>query len=162
MVPDFFTKKASLSYLPNGDWSRRDRIEVWVPNAVQHVNKAQIVSAVSEALCHILAGSKMTVYPRHRWTRADAAFDEFCLLEGIHGLASLVFPQWSRAVGAVKAKASLPVSNPGEDDGVEPRDNQEEELLAIAGEPHVADPSFVHVEEPAAVGSAAAGGRFSL
>ena len=112
-------KKALLLTLPNGDWRRRDRIEIYLPEAIE-VDRHRITSIVADSLAVLLAGCNMTVYPRHRWTKADRALDEVCLLEGIHGLGSMAWPVWSEefkrqpaAAPAVPNADPLAVPQPG-------------------------------------------------
>ena len=102
--PRLLQRKAALLCLPNGDWRRRDRIEVWIPARVTDVDEGQIISAVTASLERVLAGCKFTLYPRHRWTKCDEALNEICLLEGVHGLASSTFPSWAQEVSKATSK----------------------------------------------------------
>lgn len=112
--PRLLQRKAMLMALPNGDWRRRDRIEVWVPNVGVEYDHSQIAESVAASLLAVLAGCQFTVYPRHRWTRSDEAFDEFILLEGIHGLASAAFGPWAAEVaGRGSSAGAQGVSAPG-------------------------------------------------
>lgn len=84
-------RRATLLLLRNGDWRRRDRVEVFVlPSAT--VDRDQIVSVVSNALVSVFCSTRMTVLMRSRWAGFDTSFDEVCLLDGIHGLMSTVLP----------------------------------------------------------------------
>jgi len=103
--PRLLNRRMSLIMLPNGDWTRRDRVEVWVPAHIDGVDEAQVLAAVTRSLEDVLCSSRFTIYPRHRWTNGDVAFSEFCLLEGIHGLASATYPAFSLEVGSRKQKA---------------------------------------------------------
>ena len=95
-------KRAAL-HLPNGDWRRRDLIDVWLPPGLV-VNEDRIKDVLASSLVAILARCKLTVYPMHRWTGADAAFDEVLLMEGVHGLASLTWPHWAKEAGKPPTK----------------------------------------------------------
>ena len=105
-------KRAALATLPNGDWRRRDAIEVYVPVGAV-IDEGRIKHVVASSLTSILCNSKLTVYPRHRWTKGDVAFDEVILMEGIHGVASAVWPLWAKDVGRI-GPAKAPVARPAE------------------------------------------------
>jgi len=94
-------RRLALVTLPNGDWRRQDCVEVYLPEGVD-CDVEQIMVVVSQALVCVLAGASFTVYPRHRWTRADESFDQVCLLEGIHGLASATFPIWAASLSSAR------------------------------------------------------------
>lgn len=87
-------KRLALMTLPNGNWARHDRIEVFVPPGLAY-DRERIAAVVADSLEAVLVPGAFRVYPRNRWTQVDLAFDEFCLLEGVHGLASVVYPLWA-------------------------------------------------------------------
>ncbi|CAK0909909.1 unnamed protein product, partial [Prorocentrum cordatum] len=85
----------SLAYLPNGDWRKRDCVEVYLPENATY-DEDYVKEVISESLTRCLVGARFTVYNRSKWTRSDSAWDEFCLLEGCHGLASAAWERWCR------------------------------------------------------------------
>lgn len=98
-------RRLALWCLPNGDWRSQGVVEVYVPMHAE-VNRAALVETVASSLCAVLLPGKFQVYPRTRWTRSDTAFDEFCLLEAVHGLASAIFPRWRALATTRSAKAA--------------------------------------------------------
>lgn len=102
--PKLLQRHVALACLPNGDWRLRDVVEVHLPEAVD-VTKERIADLVADAVQVVLAGRQIKLYPRHRWTGIDDALDQMCLLEGIHGLASAVYPLWAAFVTATAASS---------------------------------------------------------
>lgn len=99
-------KRLYLSRLPNGDWRKREVVEVYVPEHVS-VDRSRIAEVVGDALQQCVAGAHLTTYPRHRWTKADRALDDCIMLDAIHGLLSAVFPLWCRECGAIGASSGI-------------------------------------------------------
>ena len=81
-----------LLRLPNGDWQRRDKIEVYVA-PLTDVDEAKLRKQVVTALLMCLGGRAFRVYPRHRWIGADAALDQVGICLAIHSLASQTYSQ---------------------------------------------------------------------
>ena len=79
-----------LSMLPNGDWRRRDAVEVYVAPAVD-INADQLTDQVVQGLVVALSGRVFTTYPQSRWIGCDVAVDEVGLCEAVHGLLSLTY-----------------------------------------------------------------------
>ena len=52
----------------------------------------------------VLAGSKFRGYPRERWTGADLAMNDVCLLESVHSLGSQT---WARYCATQSASGDL-------------------------------------------------------
>lgn len=94
------SRRLSLELLPNGDWRKRGVVEVYIPENVP-CDHERIREVVSSAIHQSLASCHMTVFPRHRWTNGDKAFDNFILLEALHGLVSAVWQRFCLAVGQV-------------------------------------------------------------
>ena len=65
------------------------------------VDRDRIALVVSSAIHRCLASRQMTIYPRHRWTRGDQAWDDFIMLEAVHGLVSAVWLQFCVEVGQI-------------------------------------------------------------
>ena len=106
--PRLLAKRLALHMLPNGDWRVKGMIQVFVPEHVAF-NRPRIVEVVSEGIQACLADTRPTVYPRHRWTRGDTAWDEFIMLESVHGLLSAVWPAWCMAVvGGGRRRVAAP------------------------------------------------------
>ena len=87
-------RRLSALTLPNGDWRVADEIQVYVPPGLEY-DAQQVASTVAWSLQQLVVPGQFTIFPRSRWTKDDVAFDEFCLLEGIHRLASIVYPLWA-------------------------------------------------------------------
>ena len=108
-------KRLALLTLPNGDWRLRDTVQVYVPAAAV-VDRDALAETIASSLNEVLLPGRFTLYPRNRWTKADEALDQFCLLEAVHGLASAVFPPWrelatikaAKAGGALRWPAPIP------------------------------------------------------
>ena len=109
-------RRLALWSLPNGDWTKRE-IDVWVPEGVD-INRERIVAIVSHSLQKVVSGVRMTVYPRHRWTRSDEAFDQFLLLEGLHQLASQTWQRFQAECCDAKAKGWVRAADAHLDPGV--------------------------------------------
>ena len=90
-------KLLALHALPNGDWRNPHKVECYLPMGAQP-NPDAIAAVIAKGLVQVAASSKYTMWPRHRWTKADRALDEICILEACHGLASATFPRWVHRV----------------------------------------------------------------
>ena len=79
-----------LRQLPNGDWTQKNRIEVYVaPEA--GVNLQELEDQVVEGLVSALSGKLFTVYSQSRWLGADLAVDEVGLCMAVHSLAQAAY-----------------------------------------------------------------------
>ena len=67
-------KQHLLAQLPNGNWARQDKIELWIPGGVEF-EEAKLYKDVGAVLLLCLAGRGFRVYPKHRWQGADIAVD---------------------------------------------------------------------------------------
>ena len=85
-------KRFLLSHFLNGDWRKKDCIEVFCPPGVQ-VDQESILANVTTAVLLSLSGSLFRLYPRHRWMGADTSLDQLGLCESVHGLASAAFKE---------------------------------------------------------------------
>lgn len=83
---------ACMDLLPNGDWRRSGCVEVFVANGISY-DHGRVASVVGAALRQSLTSTQMTPHPRSRWAKGDEAWNQFLLLEGIHGLLSTVWPE---------------------------------------------------------------------
>ena len=97
-------RRVLLMLLPNGDWRSR-RIEVFVDD-VSQLSAAEAERQLANGLVAALAGSTFQVYPRHRWTGADVAFDRCGLLEAVHGLGAGAYRHFLRLLGEAGAGRS--------------------------------------------------------
>ena len=94
-----------LCKLPNGLWSKKSVIEVFLPHDVgDGVSAGKMASVITSSLCYVLTGSKPHLFARHRWTGCDVAVEELGRLEGIHSLLSST---WARFMAA-HSTPSLP------------------------------------------------------
>ena len=80
-------KRALLLLLPNGNWRRTDRVEVYVAGTpFQGMSDESLRELVAQGLQFALAATPPSKYPRHRWTGADLAVDSMGLALAVHGL----------------------------------------------------------------------------
>ena len=112
--------------MPNGDWRREDRIEVWLPHGVQ-ADRQLVVNSVASGMTFALASRQFKLWPRHRWLGADVACDELGLLESCHRLLTTVFIKYCASFGGAKAQ-------------------QRDQLLCLPAEPHRMMVENVHPE----------------
>eukprot|EP00971_Amphidinium_carterae_P277982 5518161-Amphidinium_carterae.5 len=107
-------KQAILYSVLNGDWFNTAEIEFY-PGFLQKetVNdKEQVVNLVHAALCSTIAGSKPSLWPRSRWTGADASINSIAILEHVHGLLSLVYAKFAKM--NQRSKTSTFTSHPAQ------------------------------------------------
>lgn len=103
--PRLLARKLCLLQMANGDWRRKDEITVFLPDHAEY--DANVVKAtVAQAMRACLAGARPSTYPRHRWTGAEAAWSEWCLLEAVHGLGSAVWALYCQGPQAVASSAA--------------------------------------------------------
>ena len=93
-------KKYLLQRLPNGLWTRTDRVEVYVEPGIE-VDEAKLQRQVITTLLICLCSKSFQTYPRHRWLGADIACDQVGLAESIHGLASAAYLRMQHEAGDV-------------------------------------------------------------
>ena len=107
-----------LERLPNGDWRRRDKVEVCVAPGVE-VDVPSLKKQLTTALLLVLAGKNFRVYPKHRWVGCEVATDMVGLAEAVHGLAS-------RDTVSPLPKARPPQDRrpPGERPGLHPQEEK--------------------------------------
>ncbi|CAK0879157.1 unnamed protein product [Prorocentrum cordatum] len=82
-------KFVALNKFPNGDWRNRSNVEVYVPAFPDGVD-----------LDAHKAKYKTSLYPRDKWTGADACIDQFLSQELCHGLLTKAYPIWAKSMGA--------------------------------------------------------------
>ena len=107
-------KRLILSTLPNGDWQRRDVVEVYWTSP-GHVNVAALSNVISFTLVHVLAGTMFTVYPQHRWSGADLAIDQVSIIDACHGLLGRAFSRMMQTMGEHpddEQRSTAPVASP--------------------------------------------------
>eukprot|EP00971_Amphidinium_carterae_P147821 2930043-Amphidinium_carterae.5 len=98
-----------LSKLPNGLWSVRDEVQVFLPLELQgQVSKATVSKSVVAALTYVLTGTKPHLFPRHRWTGCDLAVEELGRLECVHYLLSATWGRFMASHSKVSTASSLP------------------------------------------------------
>ena len=98
-----------LSFLPNGDWRRRDVVQVFVdPSAVW--TKQGVAKQVAKGVCWALAGRHFQIFNRKRWTGCDEAIGQLGLLEACHGLLSRTYCRFLRQQGCPGLAATLATS----------------------------------------------------
>lgn len=103
-------KLMALHALPNGDWRNPARVECYLPVGATP-DAAAIADIMARGIIRVAAASKFTIFPRHRWTRADEAMDQLILLEACHSLASVVFPRWVRRVSQKSTAQQHPATS---------------------------------------------------
>ena len=101
-------KRCLLAKLANGDWQRKDIIQVFIPPGVDYAED-QILENLCTGLLLSLAGSLFSIYPRHRWLGADATVEQVGLCEAVHGLLSttLHLMLQSSMTSSVQAEAEV-------------------------------------------------------
>ena len=114
-------KKYLLQRLPNGLWTRTDRVEVYVEPGIE-VDEPKLQRQVITALLICLCSRSFQTHPRHRWLGADIACDQIGLAESIHGLASAAYLRMQQeageATGGSRARRQGPLA-PGRAMGAE-------------------------------------------
>lgn len=107
----------ALTALANGDWRNRREVEVYVPTGAAY-SLERLSEVVAIGLAEALSSAKVTMFPRHRWTKADEAMGQVCLLEGVHGLGSATYPRFqARLSGKVVAADPACQADVVEEDG---------------------------------------------
>ena len=101
-----------LSKLPNGDWRKRDCVDVYVPEHEPVRTAAAIAPRLIRGILVALTGRTFTSYPRHRWTGADIALDEFGLLDAVHGIGTRAFMRYLALTSKKKEPPAPPVDVP--------------------------------------------------
>ena len=99
-----------LKRLPNGDWRRRDGVEVYVPPGL-HVDEDQLQRQLVTALLLCLGGRSFRTYPVHRWVGCDLSTDLVGLCESVHGLASAAYSHMMLHWSAQESQSSTQVPN---------------------------------------------------
>ena len=95
------SRRVLLMLLPNGDW-RQQQVEIFVDHSSQ-LTQQEAERQLANGLVTALAGSQFEVYPRHRWTGADVAFDRCGLLEAVHGLGRGAYNRFLQLLGEGRA-----------------------------------------------------------
>lgn len=90
--------RAVLSALPNGDWRKDDRVQVFVPPGTAW-SRLPIALLVAKALISAMGAGNFRVFNRKRWTNNDLAVNQFGILEACHKLFSRTYKRWLREVG---------------------------------------------------------------
>ena len=142
------TRRYLLSTLLNGDWRKRDVIEVFVPAAFE-VNRADLQAKITEGTLLALTSKVFSKYPRHRWLGCDVATDEVGLLESIHGLGSAALAVMQQGLAHPRAqRGGPPAAVPARED---PNFG-----LGSTGEPEVLHPDEAEDDEGPSSSMAAA------
>ena len=109
------TKQYLIRTLVNGDWRRKDCLELYVPPG--HVYDLQEPKLnVTKDLLVALTSKVFSKYPRHRWLGCDVATDEVGLLECIHVLRSAALAAMQLHAGRAEAErdAATVATAPGD------------------------------------------------
>ena len=102
-------QRVVLSRLPNGLWSDRKEVQVYVPLTMRgHVTRENVSRTVVSALTYVLTGCKPHLFPRHRWTGSDLSVEDLGRLECIHYLLSAT---WARFMNAHSKISKAPSPN---------------------------------------------------
>ena len=109
-------KQYLLRRLPNGDWRRKDRIEVFVEPGVD-VDAVMLEKHVITALLLCLGGRNFRVYPRHRWLGCDLATDMVGLCLSVHGLAARAYSHMQMHQPSAQARATEHEDPAGDPEG---------------------------------------------
>ena len=109
--PEHEGNRALLMNALNGDWT--DRLQVWTPpGEAQALDRNQLVRLIVRCLVCCCCSRNFRLYPRHRWTGADAAVDDIGLLVCIH---QLMGPVYNRFVQMSESRGTEPSDRPRAD-----------------------------------------------
>ena len=158
-------KRLSILALPNGNWQRRDKIEVYIGEGVP-INRSNLAKVVGEACCRILAGQNFSAHAAHRWTGACEALDEMILLESVCGIGSHAFKLWcDQATAKSRAAAARAKQNAFGKAKAKPKPTPKPKAKAVAAggpapapAPPLAMVPFVPAEPAPPAGDAEGGG----
>ena len=93
-------RRMLVSKLPNGMWSLKEEVQVYLPLTDQgQVSKDSVARSLEKALSFVLTGSKPHVFPRHRWTGSDLSVEDLGRLECVHYLLSSTWHRFMAAHG---------------------------------------------------------------
>eukprot|EP00971_Amphidinium_carterae_P146548 2904746-Amphidinium_carterae.3 len=97
--------KLLAARLPNGDWQRRDELQIYLPlHLKDKVSKIAVSKRVESAITSLAASQRPHLFARHRWTGADLAVEELGRLEGLCGLLGSAFRRFCDVLGKSSAK----------------------------------------------------------
>ena len=83
-------RQCLLKRLPNGDWRRRDKVELYITPGVEF-NAETLQQQTITALLLCLGGKNFKTYLRYRWLGCEVATDMVGLALAVHGLAAAAY-----------------------------------------------------------------------
>ena len=93
----------------NGDWRRRDVVEfLWSCSDSPPPARSTVLGLVVSGVLSVLAASKPSVWPRHRWTGFMRSLSDLSLLDCIHGLLTPAYLRCTRMLGRAESKSPGP------------------------------------------------------
>ena len=96
----------SLLAACNGDWRRRDVVEfLWSSSERPPPARSTVLALVVSGVLSVLAASKPSVWPRHRWTGFMRSLSHLALLDSIHGLLTPAYLRCARMLSRAESKA---------------------------------------------------------
>jgi hypothetical protein len=99
--------RSLLAALPNGDWERLDRIEVYIDLlGLESATHEDLVDAISDSLVAALCPSSPKLYPRHRWRGAQVATDNIGVIEMVSRILTGAYKDFVRAMASKSKGAS--------------------------------------------------------
>eukprot|EP00971_Amphidinium_carterae_P342552 6481893-Amphidinium_carterae.1 len=88
-----------------GDWRDSKSIVYLVPAGAPKPTFDEVLPQVQHALISVLASTKFTIWPRHRWTGAQAAITSIALFDVLHMLLVPVVQTWMQIMSSSAAVA---------------------------------------------------------
>ena len=90
----------------NGDWRRRDVVQfLWSSSENPPPPRSTVLALVVSGVLSVLAASKPSVWPRHRWTGFMRSLSDLSLLDCIHGLLTPAYLRCATLMGKAESKA---------------------------------------------------------
>ena len=100
-----FESRLHMEFWPNGDPSKRDCIEVWLPVGTE-VDRAFLVEAVARSIIFIAFSRSQPVIKRHRWRGIYFGLSAFILLDCLFGIAPELLHRFRQEVKRVLSSSS--------------------------------------------------------
>lgn len=92
---DIEARRLMLLAFANGDWRNETHIEHdLVPGGDGAEQEESVRCVIRVGLCNALCPARPRLYPRHRWTHADAVVDELGLLQTCSGILQHAFKKF--------------------------------------------------------------------
>ena len=80
--------------LPNGDWTDRDHIDIWVDKSAV-IDEVQLGKLVGTGIVQVFAPGLVTLFQRAKLKGGSKALGELAALEACHGICSECFPEFA-------------------------------------------------------------------